>query len=1627
MESPEKKKKIESKIEYPCPKCKLTGVIKDKKHPSSQCPPRDRPETTQDIWNNLKSERYVKDSDNISNYPYIHRYCIQLLTTELSGANSRNVDTTNEEITVSESRDTLLAAATVSSLPSSNGVVGDEETTEEKTGECDQASAAAKETVSSEVKDILDFADEQNLSEPMQYAESLTTEKKNRYTGCCYPTCDENIRLKICKSYEYPATHAIPVTPAITKRIKELNLDYNPDYQYIHKTCRKKLYQETKHEEANNPGDHQSDEETDLHEDAYSYPTDVCPMCRVVCTVADKNITEDVKIELSYLEKENTDSSAIHNHCYSDLRKQLTENPKRLHKIINKRASNKIRSIFTDKISKEVILRSTLLEMYRDEVNSLCEEYNTKEFDGEKFFSGDILECIKDINARHADEHYIKTSVYKRSHMYYSKDCDLVKLVHMQQLTDRKEDNVSCSQDEFIKLPPHHVNEKTELHHAAKFLKECMVKSNDICEIYARYPLLRSTVTMRDLMEGKVVRVVDKSGKEHRVKVAPLPNALFNFIAVLIAKPKSEILSRFKEGNFDWDGDTFTSLGEKDFPKTRKSAVINIVSTLLHLYNQRNTYPWPTVLLELMKSSSKTQRCDILHDLGLIPDPKMYYSLHLKTLAGLQIKALDDGEPLGYHKGATCTIHPDNKSFRHPHSSTVKYCEYLGTSVQQAQPSNKDLPLVPSQITTEETFEDFLAEYTNSVTPEGSQDVEMRQIVIGEDENHETPSLLNSSPCDVPRLEMSQSSQEILPTPTGTPVVHQRESRLKLLVEPKRRKAIPEANEEIFAEEPRRDPELSDFVIEPGTTDEKRLIDYQAQVAVHNILRMRGSCFDEKSETHVQVIPSLRDDLKLQYTLLEESAVIFLSLIKGKPEDPQVLLEMLEDVRTFMIKQKLPYVMMTADAAELEILYKLKDIHTDLFSNIYLFWGIWHAHLNYMIQFYGNYRDAGIKLMLDTVLTPGKVDSILNVKSCWKLSREKALLIYEALQRYEWEVFLESTEYLAIKDELKRLDGYIDNLMDIIAAVRERSKKKSKADTITQPVEQEIHNSDTGSNSPMLPLHDISSTQSTGSVLDTNDFTQDSSDTDLTDTQSYSYSEEMGASTVQSCTESQALADEAVGSKESLEPELTEMDECNIEEELINNTEYVTIKEELHSMYKNVLLPKLQEFRDRGCREDKTFGLYSAMLTDLEPIVIGYLAIRFNDWDGYMVFTKMLYERVHGSSQGRYKHIIRRVLYDTLTWNESLLNHMKASPGCNITAGRGKSRGRDEMHEATMNIFLALMMPRHETDINEQTITHSAVHLAQQRFHYMKEFFGSHSERDGMQMKSQTNNDEQTVQAFLKVLREQKSFCIENRTDLIQPGTTDIVTDAELEDDVLHRKSKSREITVALVKEQTLKGIKGGDTTHYKRRPLKRFPPLDAKKKKRLPKPSAIARERKKDTDKLQKVLSAMLVNGDNPMEPSLVTNIVFSARPRLFYNSDGSPYMQQGKSRFKAQLFKHYPNHRRERREIRNLFGFNENSATIFDGMPLIYNTAPTKTTCKNFGEYSEKYIRKVKTEHLTSDEVYICFDKKDERQHNLKWETQNKRDSSCVPVESIEEIKDGTPIPDYPSWRDFLGNRSI
>ena len=163
MEPPEKKKKIESKIEYPCPKCKLTVVIKDKKHPNRQCPPRDRPETTQDIWNDLKSERYVKDSDNISNYPYIHRYCIQLLTTELSGANSRNVDTTNEEITVSESRDTLLAAATVSSLPSSNGVVGDEETTEEKTGECDQASAAAKETVSSEVKDILDFADEQNL------------------------------------------------------------------------------------------------------------------------------------------------------------------------------------------------------------------------------------------------------------------------------------------------------------------------------------------------------------------------------------------------------------------------------------------------------------------------------------------------------------------------------------------------------------------------------------------------------------------------------------------------------------------------------------------------------------------------------------------------------------------------------------------------------------------------------------------------------------------------------------------------------------------------------------------------------------------------------------------------------------------------------------------------------------------------------------------------------------------------------------------------------------------------------------------------------------------------------------------------------------------------------------------------------------------------------------------------------------------------------------------------------------------------------------------------------------------------------------------------------------------------
>ena len=198
---------------------------------------------------------------------------------------------------------------------------------------------------------------------------------------------------------------------------------------------------------------------------------------------------------------------------------------------------------------------------------------------------------------------------------------------------------------------------------------------------------------------------------------------------------------------------------------------------------------------------------------------------------------------------------------------------------------------------------------------------------------------------------------------------------------------------------------MSDFLVESLRDTEKEAA-YRSSFFVHAGLRMHCAQYDQESGSWKQLFPDMREHLRLQYKEVDESVFVYLAVVPGVPNSTKILLHVMENLTEIFIKKKgLRNVIMTADAVELNVLYKIRQDYGTLFSHFSFFFGVWHALSNYLSQFFKFYRYAGVQKMIKTFEAGSAMERIFKVTSDWSYANRTALLLAEALIRGQWEAF----------------------------------------------------------------------------------------------------------------------------------------------------------------------------------------------------------------------------------------------------------------------------------------------------------------------------------------------------------------------------------------------------------------------------------------------------------------------------------------------------------------------------------------------------------------------------------------------------------------------------------------------
>ena len=926
---------------------------------------------------------------------------------------------------------------------------------------------------------------------------------------------------------------------------------------------------------------------------------------------------------------------------------------------------------------------------------------------------------------------------------------------------------------------------------------------------------------------------------------------------------------------------------DKALPQEFYASAINLISTILHKYNPRNVYPWPILMAELMDHRSKSKKSEIMSAVGVAAtNRKLRY--YKENIAAINQEQLEAGRPYGLMEGTHFSCHVDNKEFLVQHGHKNKLHQYLAVSLIQPLPSDPLMRLpdcayqneqMPTQSTEVINFEesDFRLKFPN-------------QLIIDEDRtekdvvNHVMEKMIDFCAdgidyfeCDISHshsehpqaviegevqpptdesvgeigsqvlhedehVPLTPISKSILSPSGTTPTINPQTTRQggKIKLEHSDIEDYHTPSERQQRSIPTDSLKRSNFLVE-SLEDKDREARYKSTAFVHANLRVEGSHSSPENKELERLLPGLREYLKIEYKEVEGSVFVYLAVVPGVPNEPKILLHVMEQLEKIFIQgKKMKHVVITADAVELNVLYKIREDYGEYFSHFYLYYGFWHALVNYLIQFFKFYKYGGIQKMLEEVETGTRVDRLMRVTPNWSHSNKLALLIVEALMREQWAAFLRQTNNSLKENEtqvlteeereicssaIKKWEEKCRNYMDI------KNKTVSKE---LFPRSEDIQTKPLVSTSPQLPSSPLAQLLESES--------EDPSPMKESPKEIYegSSSEEASDSSPMISSPLEGMSDDLSPvpntSKESESPDKPEQES---EDEApptlsdpVKKQQLKELQEDLQTDFKTSILPLLSHFVEKGMQADEVFKLNSNMLNDMLPYVYGYISMRFNDFKGQCLVGKMMFERVFTSQQTLYKHILKEQLREVALWDSFQLQCFERSPGANEVGNHvGVSLARDEAHERVISLGLAHHHPLHPTPQNVQIMCNSAPVLSQNHDNLISEFFPSTKRSERSETVGMKQEEEKIVQSFINVLNKNRSFHVVDERQLIQPGSTEI-TPREKVAPILNKHKISRDIATAVVEQQILKK-KNFDREPLKLRVIQPLPPTDAKPKKK--------------------------------------------------------------------------------------------------------------------------------------------------------------------------------------------------
>ena len=843
----------------------------------------------------------------------------------------------------------------------------------------------------------------------------------------------------------------------------------------------------------------------------------------------------------------------------------------------------------------------------------------------------------------------------------------------------------------------------------------------------------------------------------------------------------------------------------------------------------------------------------------------------------------------------------------------------------------------------------------------------------------------------------------------------------------------------------------SDFLVE-SIADKLSYEKYQSIAYTHAGLRNLGS-HEETTATGQwsQLLPNLKEFVKLEYQEVEASVFVWLAVVPGIPNSPKVLVHVLELINDIFIrKKKMRHVIITADAVEYQALYRIRSDYGAMFGHIYLFFGMWHALANYLKQFFKAYRHAGIETMLNKLYTPAQVELIMKVTPNWSLANKSAMCLTEALVRNQWQEFLnhasnglgqdehnvfnqeeQETCMAALNKWQEKSEGYI-NLAASKCKVTANSKNEETLTAMSKEGSPTTLRSGKVLQAPMetaKTLHFSSASESESEreslTFPSSPIVKEQSDT-TSPCPSISASSPYGVLLPESPMEvdekegslsTEGATSAIMDTKDDHQIEsaynLNDLEEEQEKEpvDLENKNHKMVKQRELHESFRQEVLPFLSVFIERAEKQDKMFFLFSKMIKDLMPYVIGHISTRFDDFEAQLMVIKLMYEKVHVTQQSMYKHILLQVLEEFPRWDTFPKQCFQIAPGANeIDGSVGASLARDEAHERVISLNLAYHHPLHATEENVEIMCQSAPVLCHNIVHMEKHFF-KQEEKSHSCTPTERSKEEKVVQSHVQILKDFEAFKVKDREKLFQPGTENEVPEA-LAESFLQKDVTSRSIAEAIV-EQTVLNKRNYSRSALKKVLVKPFPNFETKQGNK---------KAKKDVEK--KILTSLLHSAIKQQEGQSTETLVgigIAEKPPLFFNDDGTPLTNTNKSLFRGTVLKRYGENDFYYTEQKQV----ENKAVFIDGMPALFTSPILGLT--TFGTYVQFLInRKVQPHFTDANEVHIVFDVSNIWGFNLKKGVQQKRDIAKKPIAPLQtEIQFETKVPSSTQWSGFLAER--